>query len=326
MKIISKILTLIAVSTSSLLTAQEEIIGEESKYENKSLLYRDSLIDVVANYKKKEDFKAKEKKTKRNVFYGYKTRRAFTRKGEGNRIELELFFVLKKYVQPDKSVAEIFWFDTRTKKITTKPLTDKNKMYALILHGPYKKMIGKQIVEQGQFYVGSKHGRWEILNKNNILIDKIKYYKGWPKESKIEYWDPETKLKVREAMPIVNGEEHGRYARFYKSGLPEIEGLYKNGNKTGIWVEFYDSKGQKKTEMRYSADSANPEILKTWDKKGKETFSKFPSKKQQKGKTNKKETPAEREDDEIFDEMEKEETELNNEPAQKEDDKTKNPK
>lgn len=271
--------------------AQQEIPTEESKYENYSILNRDSLIDVRSMHKKKDEFKEKKKKVRKNVFYGIKTRRAFTKKGSGNRIQTELFFVLKKYQEPDAAVAEIFWFDIRTKKISTKPITDKLRPFAQILHGPYKRFIGKQLVEEGQFYVGTKHGRWEVMDKNNILMDKIKYYKGWPKDSKIDYWDPETKLKIREVIPIVNGEEHGRYVKFYKSGLPEIEGNYKHGLRVGIWMEFYDSKGQKSVESKYSPDSTKPEILKKWNPKGKETFSKYPSpvnKYARKGATNKK--------------------------------------
>ena len=139
-------------------------------------------------------------------------------------------------------------------------------------------------------------------------MDKVKYYKGWPKDSKMDYWDPETKLKIREVIPIVNGEEHGRYVKFYKSGLPEIEGNYKHGQKVGIWTEFYDSKGQKSVESKYSPDSANPEILKKWSPKGKETFSKYPDPKKSnvRGSTNKrnpKKEEVEEEEDEEQDDL-----------------------
>lgn len=303
-----KILLIICCHWTGLAFSQQEIPAEESKYENYSILNRDSLIDVRSMHKKKDEFKEKKKKIKKNVFYGIKTKRAFTKKGTGNRVQTELFFVLKKYQDPDAAVAEIFWFDIRTKKISTKPITDKVKPFVKILHGPYKRFIGKQLVEEGQFYVGTKHGRWEVMDKNNILMDKVKYYKGWPKDSKMDYWDPETKLKIREVIPIVNGEEHGRYVKFYKSGLPEIEGNYKYGQKVGIWTEFYDSKGQKSVESRYSPDSANPEILKRWNPKGKETFSKYPDPKKsyRKGNTpkrNPKKEEAEEEEEEEQDEL-----------------------
>ena len=306
--------------------AQEEIEGEESKYENYALLNRDSAIDVKSMYRKKDEFKEKKKKLKKNVFYGIKTKRAFTKKGAGNRIQTELFFVLKKYKEPNNAVAEIFWYDIRTKKITSKPLTDKLKPYALILHGPYKRYIGKQLVEEGQFYVGAKHGRWEVMDKNNILMDKIKYYKGWPKDSKIDYWDPETKLKIREVVPIVNGEEHGRYVKFYKSGLPEVEGGYKHGKKVGVWLEFYDSKGQKKVEYKFSPDSANPEILKTWNPKGKETFSKYPDPKNKKGNSKGKVASRKQEvdeDEEIAEEMDEAEKNFDDKPQEQKDPDTK---
>src|SRR6185369_11486279 len=38
----------------------------------------------------------KKKKPKRKVFYGIKTKKGFTRKGFGEKMQLELFYVLKK--------------------------------------------------------------------------------------------------------------------------------------------------------------------------------------------------------------------------------------
>lgn len=276
MKNYIKIVFFIAFFNFNFGTAQEEIIGEESKYESNSLFERDSSIDVTSNYKKREKFTLKKKKIKKNVFYGIKTKRAYTRNGSGNRVTIELFFVLKKPIDPDKNAQEVYWYDLRTQKISTKPLNEKSKPYALILHGPYKRTLNGQILEEGQFYVGTKHGRWETLDKSNTLVDKVKYYKGWPKDSKFDYWDPETKKELKEVIPIVNGFEHGRYLKFYKSGEIEIDGKFVDGVKSGVWTEYYDSKGQKKIEYEFHPDSANPEILKKWSSKGKETYNKYP--------------------------------------------------
>lgn len=269
---------------------QEEILGEESKYESSSLFERDSMIDVVENYKKRDKFERKKKKIKKNVFYGYKTKRAYTRSGSGNRMVYELFFVLKKHIDPDKNVSQVYWYDTRVQKIQTKQITEKDKPFALILHGPYKKTLNGNILEEGQFYIGTKHGRWETLDKNNTLIDKVKYYKGWPKDSKFDYWDSETKKKLKEVVPYVHNVLHGRYVRYYQSGNQEIEGQYRDGSKIGVWTEFYDAKGQKKIEYQFNPDSSNPEILKKWSSKGKEIYNKYPERdsKKKTNTTNKK--------------------------------------
>ena len=41
-----------------------------------------------------------------------------------------------------------------------------------MMHGPYKKRLGEQIIEEGIFYYGLKHGRWVRFNRSDILQDK----------------------------------------------------------------------------------------------------------------------------------------------------------
>ena len=48
-----------------------------------------------------------------------------------------------------------------------------------MLHGPYTKRINDQVIENGFFYFGLKHGRWIRLNKSDILQDKETYFLGW---------------------------------------------------------------------------------------------------------------------------------------------------
>ena len=41
-----------------------------------------------------------------------------------------------------------------------------------MMHGPYKKRVGDQIIEEGIFYYGLKHDRWLRYNSSDILQNK----------------------------------------------------------------------------------------------------------------------------------------------------------
>ena len=77
-----------------------------------------------------------------------------------------------------------------------------------------KKRVNKIVIEQGQFYVGAKTGRWEVdgATEDEILLDKKKLYKGFPKEAKITYYDA-NQSKIQEVTPYENGELHGVYLK-----------------------------------------------------------------------------------------------------------------
>lgn len=229
-----------------------------------------------------EKVEPKKKKRKKKVFYGMKTRRAFTRKGMANRQEIEMFYYLKKHKDPDFYVQDIFVFDIEKQKVVE--INKKEKMDPSIhkvLHGPYKRTIGGQIVEQGIYYVGTKHGRWEEFSREktdeyngeevtyNILLDKTKYYKGWPREAKISYYDG-AHTKVKEVYPYVNGKLHGNYYYFLENGQVFIRGKYMDGKKIGLWIEYFKDRERKRKEIKYPDtpyDEAEPVVLSEWDEK-----------------------------------------------------------
>lgn len=257
--------------------SQEEIEDVEAiKYEE-----TDSIVDVAELYKEKIKYAEKKKKFKRNEFYGIKTKKAYTKTGGGNRVFVELFFVIKGEAKPSIYSPEIYWFDTRTRRIRNTRITEKDKPFALIVHGPYKKLLGKQVIEEGIFYVGSKHGRWLVHDRNNILLDKQKYYKGFEKGSKITHYD-EKLTKVKEVIPEKGLVKDGKYIKFFPSGNPEMEGYYVNDIKVGLWTEFYDKSGYRKKETRYPDEpeaDAIPKVEREWDANGRTTFDINPKKK-----------------------------------------------
>jgi hypothetical protein len=232
----------------------------------------------------------KKKKQKRNVFYKRKTRKGYTKQGVGTKETVELFYVLKKYEEPTGYIDEIYVWDMSKAKVVKVKKEDLVKLKSYkILHGPYSKYIAGHLVESGIFYVGTKHGRWEKFkwekkwwekppeNKyakveplQPILTGKTKYYKGFPKEAVITYYDFE-RTKVKEVMPFEFGEQTGDYYYFSESGQVLTKGYYELGKKVGLWIEYYEEKHRRKKETQYQKDAfeyTEPLVLKEWNDKG----------------------------------------------------------
>ncbi len=224
--------------------------------------------------KEEEVYEKKEKKPKKNVYYGIKTKKGFSRKGVGTRATLELFNTLKTPQQPDPYVRDIYYYDFERKQIRkTRKYSPKK---GVLLHGPYTKKIGDIIIEQGIFYIGTKHGRWIRKDKNDILIDKEKYYKGWPKESRVSFYDPE-RTQIKEIIPVEYGKREGYYFYFFSNGTIAVQGEFKYDQKVGKWSSFYTNRrGRKIREIQHRKDPFNdnfkPYILREWNTKGKQIY------------------------------------------------------
>jgi antitoxin component YwqK of YwqJK toxin-antitoxin module len=250
--------------------AQAQVKKDKGKTANvprpgdKPLIYEDTL--------ESDKRKVKVKKIPKKTFYGIKTKKAFTKVISGKKRTYEIFYVLKKPQDPDPYVRDIYWYHTKKRKVMVGPIPPKEKSLAKLLHGPYEKTVNKTTVETGQFYVGTKTGRWETVTptEEEILTNKQKYYKGWPKEAKISYFDAE-KTKVEEVLPMENGELHGEYFKFYPSGQIAENGKYEFGKKVGVWREYYPDKKKLKLETQYGPDGFTefePYKLKEFDAKG----------------------------------------------------------
>src|SRR5690606_8443216 len=230
-------------------------------------------LEVEKDEEEEETVEVK-KKRKKNVFYGLKTRKGFTRKGFGDREVITLFNYLKDYQDPNPYIRDVYWYDTESDQI--KISSNINKNTARILHGPYTRLLGDQVIEEGIFYVGTKHGRWTEHNSNDILMNKQKFIKGWPKESQITYYDPKGN-HVKEVIPIEHGEEEGIYYYFHDNGQVAVMGEYQYGEKVGVWREFYKNRARRKKEIQYKKDPFErnflPYVLREWDESGKLVYS-----------------------------------------------------
>lgn len=229
---------------------------------------------VTLDFEKEEEEKPKKKKKpKKKVYYGLKTKKGFTRKGFGNRVTYELFHYLKKPQRPQTFVRDIYWFDFTRKEIRKTEKFDPSK--GVLLHGPYEKRQGEMVIQKGIFYKGTKHGRWLTYNRDSVLTDKEKYFRGWPKESEVSYYDPQERKKMKEIVPIEFGEKDGYYYRFYDNGQVAVMGEFRWDQKVGDWTEYYPNNKRKKilTYPKKPFDNeVKPFIKAEWNDKGKEIY------------------------------------------------------
>ncbi len=215
----------------------------------------------------------KKKKRKKKVFYGIKTKRGFVKTSRGRNVILEFFYYIKDFEEPDPYVRDIYWYSFKKKQIIKSRKIDKK--YGVLLHGPYQKKLGdEQILEEGIFYKGMKHARWMRLDKKDILLDKEKYYKGWPRESLVAYWDDD-RQKLKEIIPVEFGEREGYYYYFHENGRIGAMGEYKFGQKVGVWTEYYEGSRRRKRQIQYKnpetpfAKGFKPFVMKEWDERGR---------------------------------------------------------
>ena len=250
--------------------APDETIGKDLKT---PVIHKDTLAS--------DKRVARKKKIPKKTFYGLRTRKAFTKQKKGKIVNLELFFVLKDKVDPSLYVQNIYWYHRKKRKIMVGPIPEKDKKFGVILHGPYKKIIGRNIVEEGQFYVGTKTGRWEqyFPADENILADKKKYYKGFSKESEISYYDV-ARTRVKEVKPVEENRYQGDYFFYSEDGVLILTGKYEHNVRVGVWSEYYDDKKRKriKKKIQYPETAYvtqfEPYTLYEYDKNGFATYDK----------------------------------------------------
>lgn len=263
------LLTILLLLLALPLLAQDEPAVEEPIDERFTI---DTPVTLDFEEEEEEEPEKKKKKVKKKVFYGIKTKKGFTRRGYGNRVVYELFYVLKKPERPQTFVRDIYWYDYTRREVRKTERFDPEK--GVLLHGPYEKRLGDVVIETGIFYKGTKHGRWMYYDRDSTLVNKEKYFRGWPKESVVSYYDVERK-KMKEITPIVFGERDGYYYRFFENGQIAITGEYEYDQKVGDWTEYYPNRQRKKIiaypDHPFERDFS-PYIKAEWNDKGKQIY------------------------------------------------------
>ncbi|HEY0740700.1 MAG TPA: hypothetical protein VGD40_04525 [Chryseosolibacter sp.] len=259
------------ISSCTLAVAQEQEQEEQQPDERFTI---DTPVSL--NFEEEEEVvEKKKKKVKKKVFYGIKTKKGFTRKGYGDRVTYELFYFLKKGETPKTFVRDVYWFDYTRKEIRRTSPAGFDPKKGVLLHGPYKQIQNNVVLTEGIYYKGTRHGRWLHYNRDSVLTDKVKYFRGWPKESVVSYYDPGERKKMKEITPIEYGEKDGFYYRFYENGQMAVSGEYRWDQKVGDWTEYYPGNKRKKiiAYPKEPFDKENKPYVKVeWNDKGKEVY------------------------------------------------------
>ncbi|MDW7695070.1 hypothetical protein R9C00_29235 [Flammeovirgaceae bacterium SG7u.111] len=222
-----------------------------------------------------EEKKPKKKRRKKKVFYGLKTKVRYFKEIRNNSTIVIKVHVLKEYVAPNPYMRTVSYYseDKRRPASTTKYKPE----YGMPLHGTYERRVNGVLTEKGIYYVGGRHGRWETYGRDQLLRDKKKYYRGFPKDSKITYYDIES-TKIKEVIPIQYGKKEGWYLKYYENGKLAVVGQYVDDIKVGTWLEYYNKEGDRGREKKETVyvnrnrpydEEFEPYVSREWDEKGK---------------------------------------------------------
>lgn len=217
----------------------------------------------------------KKKSKKKKAYFGYQVKKGFARQGKGKNQIIETFHYLREYKEPNAYVQDKHYFDIKKRRIFKAKVLDPKKTPMLVLHGPYTKKRGDVLIEQGYFFVGAKHLRWETFRPDSTLTQKVHYEKGFLRDAVITYYDA-AKTKIKEIIPYQYGQVQGEYYKFYENGQLEWQGMYDKGRKVGTWVNFFDFRGRRQFEFKYAASGfevpIEPVLVKQYNRHGELVF------------------------------------------------------
>ncbi len=243
-------------------------------------LIKDRKTRGNVNTPKKKTFNGKD-------YEDYAVYRQTMQLGSGDRATVSEFYVLKGDEEISKYVRDIYWFDARGNRITNAVIKETDNPQ--IMHGPYKKYVGDELVEEGFYYLGTKHGRWEKYSKEQdgdyALTDKTRWSKGFLADSKISYYD-EAKTKIKEVIPVNYGKVSGEYWAFFDTGLMAEEGRFEDSIKIGRWREYhkFGRGGRTKKVTQYGKtkyDETEAIVLTEYDNTGKIIYDSKTAKKEE---------------------------------------------
>lgn len=222
--------------------------------------------DNTKTEKKKEE----KKKVKKNIYFGEKTKKGYVRQNVRDQTQYQIYNYTTQNRPVDPYIRDIYWIDSKDKVIRSK---DFDPARGYLLHGPYEREIGEVLVEKGYFFFGTKHGTWLTFDIKTVLQDKLHYSEGWPKDSKVTYYNREDK-KIEKLIPIEYDLMEGNFFHFHEDGQVGVVGEYHFGEKVGLWTEYWNVKGKtvRKREIQYQekpfTKNFTPYIRAEWDKEG----------------------------------------------------------
>ncbi len=231
--------------------------------------------DLVLNQELTPKKRKKKEKKRRREYLGLKT--SFTSTQDEDKYEL-FRVVNMEHLPKYKHHKEIHYFDLENQKIKaedysalSKKLKKGRKIY--LLHGNYQLIRDGELRAEGFYNKGLKHDEWFEYDKKGVLLERLKYHEGFPKESNITYFD-DAQNKVKEIIPMVHGRKQGKYYRYFENGAIAEEGVLENNHKIRIWNEYFPNK-QRQRQTEYPThwyEETKPKLLMEWDEKGKTLF------------------------------------------------------
>lgn len=236
-----------------------------------NLLPTTAPILLFDDYTKSDKKKEEKKKVKKNIYFGEKTKKAYTKQTIRDQTQYQIFNFTTQNREFDPYIRDIHWFDTRDKVIRSKEFDPSR---GFLLHGPYTREVGDVVVEKGNFFFGTKHGTWLTFDTKTVLLDKLHYSEGWPKDSKVTYYNREQK-KIEKLTPVEYELMEGNFFHFHENGQIGVTGEYHFGEKVGLWTEYWNNKNNKvirKREVQYQetpfTKNFRPYIRAEWDQDG----------------------------------------------------------
>lgn len=283
MKLLSFLLLFLIVRIN-FLQAQTIPINEKVR-EDSTGLVSSSLLPTVAplllfdDQKVREAKQEKKKKIRKNIFFGIKTRKGSTRRSLRGQEYIELFHYTDAIWTRNPYLRDLYWYDSKERLVRTQGFVEGQ---GYLLHGPYQRLVNQKVVERGMFYYGTKHQTWLTFDGNNVLQDKAHFEEGWPKESRITYFNAANKA-IEKLIPIQYGLAEGNFYHFYENQQVAVTGEYRFGEKVGIWTEYWNTNNTqaiRKREIQYQENpytkDFRPYIRAEWDKEGKLIYRRDP--------------------------------------------------
>ena len=230
------------------------------------------LLFTAVEEKEAEEKKDRKKKRKnRRIYYGEKTYRGSVKQTFRDQTRAQYFHYTQTNREVNPYVRDVFWYDKKEGILRDRDF-DPSRGY--LLHGPYEERIEDQVIQTGMFYYGTKHERWMDYNAQNILLDKSIYEEGWPKASRVSYYNRADR-QIETVTPVKYELEEGNFYHFYEDGQVAVSGKYKFGEKIGLWTEYWEGNNNpkiRKREVQYQKEpftkDFQPYIRAEWDREG----------------------------------------------------------
>ncbi|RSK42829.1 toxin-antitoxin system YwqK family antitoxin [Hymenobacter perfusus] len=248
----------VALAVGDTLTTAADTTAAPSLEAKRAVLTKDQ--EKAA--KEKEKLAQRKPKKKKNIFLGERIKKGYVKSGpKGKNQIVEIFYYLRTFQQPNPFAPARYYFNPRKRKIF-KANTELNAGTDKVLHGPYKKLQGGKVIETGYFAVGTRHLRWEKLNRDNTLLTKTHYEMGFPRDANVTYYDAGQK-QVKEVVPYYNGKLEGDYVRYNENGQLEWAGQFENGKRVGNWDRYWgfrNSRNRLRYQYQYAESGYEPEV------------------------------------------------------------------